>query len=137
MSNNSIFKLLTELSEFINSDDEVQTLDFTKKEDVEKLEKAVETLKDNEFFSALFDDSLFDVLLDKAHKIYEEAHKDDDKGPKRPSSNVSKDVKKTVKVLATQYVAENVEPYVKSLTEEQKNEIIDSLFEFGCWIYNK
>jgi len=137
MSNNSIFKLLTELSEFINSDDEVQTLDFTKKEDVEKLEKAVETLKDNEFFSALFDDSLFDVLLDKAHKIYEEAHKDDDKGPKRPSSNVSKYVKKTVKELATQYIAENVEPYVKSLTEEQKNEIIDSLFEFGCWIYNK
>ena len=137
MSNNSIFKLLTELSEFINSDDEVQTLDFTKKEDVEKLEKAVETLKDNEFFSALFDDSLFDVLLDKAHKIYEEAHKDDDKGPKRPSSNVSKDVKKIVKGLATQYIAENVEPYVKSLTEEQKNEIIDSLFEFGCWIYNK
>ena len=137
MSNNGIFKLLTELSEFINSDNDVQTLDFTKKEDVEKLEKAVETLKDNEFFSALFDDSLFDVLLDKAHKIYEEAHKDDDKGPKRPSSNVSKDVKKIVKGLATQYVAENVEPYVKSLTEEQKNEIIDSLFEFGCWIYNK
>jgi len=135
MSNNGIFKLLTELSEFINSDNDVQTLDFTKKEDVEKLENAVKTLRNNEFFKTLFDDNLFDVLLDKAHKIYEEAHKK--VGPERPSLKASKEVKSIIKGFANQYVKENIEPYAKELTDQQKNDIIDSLFEFGCWIYNK
>ena len=130
--NNSFFKFLNDLSTELN-DGVVETLDFTKKEDVEKLEKAVETLKTNEFFGALFGNDLFDALLDKAHKIYFEAHK----GPKRPSASTPKSVKDNVHRMAVEYVKENIEPYTKELTDQQKNDIIDSLFEFGCWIYNK
>ena len=60
--NNGFFKFLNDLSNELNNG-KVETLDFTKKEDVEKLEKAVETLKTNEFFGTLFGDDLFDTLL--------------------------------------------------------------------------
>jgi len=134
--NNGFFKFLNDLSNELNND-KVQTLDFTKKEDVEKLEKAVETLKTNEFFGTLFGENLFDTLLEKAHQIYFEAHKNDKKVPLRPSLMTSKHIKENVKKLATEYVEITVAPYVKNMDENQKNEIIDSLFEFGCWIYNK
>ena len=130
--NNKFFDFLSNLSNELN-DGVVETLDFTKKEDVEKLENAVETLKTNEFFGTLFGNDLFDQLLDKAHKIYFEAHK----GPKRPSSTTPKSVKDTVSKLAVDYVKENIEPYTNELTDKQKNDIIDSLFEFVCWVYNK
>jgi len=130
--NNKFFDFLSNLSNELN-DGVVETLDFTKKEDVEKLENAVKTLKTNEFFSTLFGNDLFDQLLDKAHQIYFEAHK----GPSRPSSKVVEQVKSRIQNLATEYVKENIEPYAKELTDKQKNDIIDSLFEFGCWIYNK
>ena len=134
--NNAFFKFLNDLSEELNNDT-VQTLDFTKKEDVEKLEKAVEILKTNDFFGTLFGKDLFDTLLEKAHQIYFEAHKNDKKAPQRPSLTTSKQVKDNINKLATEYVETTVAPYIKNMDESQKNEIIDSLFEFGCWIYNK
>ena len=134
--NNSFFKFLSDLSTELNNGT-VETLDFTKKEDVEKLENAVETLKTNEFFGALFGNDLFDQLLNKAHKIYFEAHKNEKKGPQRPSLSTSKLIKDNVHRLATEYVDQIVSPYVKDMSEEQKKDIIDSLFEFGCWVYNK
>ena len=134
--NNKFFNFLNDLSNELNNG-QVETLDFTKKEDVEKLEKAVETLKTNEFFGTLFGDDLFDTLLKKAHQIYFEAHKNDKKAPQRPSSTTSKVIQNNVKKLAIEYVENTVSPYVKGMDEKQKNDIIDSLFEFGCWIYNK
>lgn len=134
--NNTFFKFLNDLSEELNND-KIQTLDFTKKEDVEKLEKAVEVLKTNDFFGTLFGEDLFDTLLEKAHQIYFEAHKNDNRAPQRPSSTTSKVIQNNVKELATEYVENMVSPYVKDMDEKQKNDIIDSLFEFGCWIYNK
>jgi len=134
--NNGFFKFLNNLSQELNNGS-VETLDFTKKEDVEKLEKAVETLKTNEFFGTLFGEDLFDTLLEKAHQIYFEAHKNDKKAPQRPSVTTSKVIQNNVKKLAIEYVETTVTPYVKNMDEKQKNDIIDSLFEFGCWIYNK
>ena len=134
--NNGFFKFLNDLSQELNNGS-VETLDFTKKEDVEKLEKAVETLKTNEFFSTLFGEDLFDTLLEKAHQIYFEAHKNDKKAPQRPSLSSPENVKATVKKLANEYIETTIAPYIKNMDEKQKNEIIDSLFEFGCWIYNK
>jgi len=134
--NNGFFKFLNDLSNELNNGT-VETLDFTKKEDVEKLEKAVETLKTNEFFGTLFGNDLFDQLLEKAHQIYFEAHKNDKKAPQRPSSESPNSVKNTVHKLASEYVEKTIVPYVKNMDENQKNEIIDSLYEFGCWIYNK
>jgi len=134
--NNGFFKFLNDLSQELNNGS-VETLDFTKKEDVEKLEKAVETLKTNEFFGTLFGEDLFDTLLEKAHQIYFEAHKNDKKVPQRPSLSSPENVKAIVKKLANEYIETTVAPYIKNMDEKQKNEIIDSLFEFGCWIYNK
>ena len=134
--NNAFFKFLNDLNEELNNET-VETLDFTKKEDVEKLEKAVETLKTNKFFGTLFGEDLFDTLLEKAHQIYFEAHKNDKKAPQRPSITSPNSVKNSVRKLATEYVESTIVPYVKNIDENQKNEIIDSLFEFGCWIYNK
>ena len=134
--NNGFFKFLNDLSQELNNGS-VETLDFTKKEDVEKLEKAVETLKTNEFFGTLFGEDLFDTLLEKAHQIYFEAHKNDKKAPQRPSLSSPENVKAIVKKLANEYIETTIAPYIKNMDEKQKNEIIDSLFEFGCWIYNK
>ena len=134
--NNGFFKFLNDLNEDLNNND-VQTLDFTKKEDVEKLEKAVETLKTNDFFGGLFGKDLLDSLLEKANQIYIEAHKDDQKAPVRPSSTTPDTIKNSIRKFATEYVDTTITPYVKNMEEEQKNDIIDSLFEFGCWIYNK
>ena len=135
--NNGIFRFLNDLSKELKNTQETQTLDFTKKEDVEKLEKAVDILKNNEFFGSLFGDDLFDTLLNKAHEIYAEAHKNDKKAPSRPSLSSPNVVRNNVRKYANEYVETIVAPYVKDMTTEQKNEIIDSLYEFGCWIYNK
>ena len=134
--NNGFFKFLNDLSNELNQGT-VDTLDFTKKEDVEKLEKAVKTLKTNDFFGTLFGDDLLDTLLEKAYNIYNEAHKNDKKVPERPSTKSPENIKNNIKKLATEYVETTICPYVKNMDENQKNEVIDSLFEFGCWIYNK
>ncbi len=134
--NNGFFKFLNDLSNELNQGT-VDTLDFTKKEDVEKLEKAVKTLKTNDFFGTLFGDDLLDTLLEKAHNVYNEAHKNDKKAPERPSTKSPENIKNNIKRLATEYVDSTICPYIKNMDENQKNEIVDSLFEFGCWIYNK
>ena len=132
--NNTIFNFLNEVSK-LSQNNQVQTLDFTKKEDVEKLEKAVKNLKTNEFFSSLFDTELFDGLLEKAHSIYNEAHKK--KEPIRPSLSCPKNVKDNIYNMANEYVETMVAPYTKKINEQQWKDITDSLYEFGCWMYNK
>jgi len=134
---NKFFNFLNALADDLNDNGVIDTLDFTKKEDVEKLEKAVETLKTNDFFGSLFGEDLFDTLLEKAYKIYNDAHKNEKSAPKRPSLKSPENVKTTIKKLANEYVETTIVPYVKNIDETQKNDIIDSLYEFGCWIYNR
>lgn len=134
---NKFFNFLNALADDLNDNGVIDTLDFTKKEDVEKLEKAVETLKTNDFFGSLFGEDLFDTLLEKAYKIYNDAHKNEKSAPQRPSLKSPENVKNTVKKLANEYVETTIVPYVKNIDETQKNDIIDSLYEFGCWIYNR
>jgi len=133
MNNRGLFNFLSNLADEIHEGSVYDKLDFTKKEDVEKLDNAIEVLKDNDFFNSIFGEDIFDELQSKAHEIYEESNK---KVPTRPSSNVSAKIKTNVHKLATEYVDKNIDPYI-NLTDEQKDEIIDSLYEFGCWIYNK
>lgn len=134
---NKFFNFLNALADDLNDNGVIDTLDFTKKEDVEKLEKAVETLKTNDFFGSLFGEDLFDTLLEKAYKIYNDAHKNEKSAPKRPSLSSPENVKTTVKKLANEYVETTIVPYIKNMDETQKNDIIDSLYEFGCWVYNR
>lgn len=131
--NNIILEWLQDLE---NND--VQKLDFTKKENVEKLENSINALRKNSIFSCFFEDSVFDSLLEKAKKIYNDAHKDVQQ-PVKPSTKVNDTVKKNCFNLANEYVNKLIIPYVKKeiMTEETKNDMIDALYEYGCWIYQK
>ena len=126
---------LFDLTLFENFYNPKNTLDFTKKEDVKKLENAVKTLKENAFFASIFGDEILDKLLKEAHNTYEEANKP--KAPERPSKRVQPSVQSQIKKLATEYIDTMIKPYIKNLNENQYNELIDSLYEFGCWIFNK
>ena len=115
-------------------------LDFTKKEDVEKLHDTVDELKSYDLFSTFFGDEyakFLDLLQDYADKTYEESHKDDVKEPEKPSSKLKNDVmKEKLQKLTSEYVDEVIKPNAK-LTDEQLKSVLEGLFEFACWIYNR
>lgn len=115
-------------------------LDFTKKEDVEKLHNTVDELKSYDLFSTFFGDeytNFLDSLQDYADKTYEESHKDDVKEPEKPSSKLKNDVmKEKLQKLTSEYVDEVIKPNAK-LTDEQIKSVLEGLFEFACWIYNR
>ena len=115
-------------------------LDFTKKEDVEKLPDTIDELKSYDLFSTFFGDEytkFLDSLQDYADKTYEESHKDDVKEPEKPSSKLKNDVmKEKLQKLTSEYVDEVIKPNAK-LTDEQIKSVLEGLFEFACWIYNR
>ena len=115
-------------------------LDFTKKEDVEKLHNTVDELKSYDLFNTFFCDEytkFLDSLQDYADKTYEESHKDDAKEPEKPSSKLKNDVmKEKLQKLTSEYVDEVIKPNAK-LTDEQIKSVLEGLFEFACWIYNR
>ena len=115
-------------------------LDFTKKEDVEKLHDTVDELKSYDLFSTFFGDEytkFLDSLQDYADKTYEESHKDVVKEPEKPSSKLKNDVmKEKLQKLTSEYVDEVIKPNAK-LTDEQIKSVLEGLFEFACWIYNR
>ena len=109
MNNKNLFNFLTGLAKAMNESGEYQQLDFTKKEDVDKLDNAIKTLKGNQFFSGLFGDDLFDGLQEKAHKVYDEAEKkrkeeeEKKRVPERPQLTVSPEIRKNITNLACEY----------------------------------
>lgn len=137
MNNNNLFSLLAGIAKAMSESGNYNKLDFTKKEDVEKLDNAIETLKKNEFFSSLFDFDLFDELQKKAHKIYNDAKKEEEKKkvPTRPQLLVSDKIKKNITDLACTYMNTMILPYT-NLNEKQVEDILNGLIDFGCWIYN-
>jgi hypothetical protein len=136
MNNKNLFNFLTGLAKAMNESGEYQQLDFTKKEDVEKLDNAIKTLKENQFFSELFGNDLFDGLQEKAHKVYEAAHKDDKKVPTRPQLLVSDAIRNNITNLACEYLNTMILPY-SNLKEKQVEDILNGLIDFGCWVYKK
>jgi len=138
MNNNNLFKFLSNLMEEITNNQKVQQLDFTKKEDVEKLDNTIKFLKENKFLSSFFNNDIFEELQDKAHKIYEDSLKNQKKEqPQRPSDEIPEKIKNNIHKLAKEYVDTTINPYIDNLSETQYNEIIDSLSEFACWMYKK
>lgn len=115
-------------------------LDFTKKEDVEKLHDTIDELKSYDLFSTFFGDEytkFLDSLQDYADKTYEESHKDVVKEPEKPSSKLKNNVmKEKLQKLTSEYVDEVIKPNAK-LTDEQIKSVLEGLFEFACWIYNR
>ena len=141
MNNKNLFSFLTGLAKAMNESGDYQQLDFTKKEDVDKLDNAIKVLKENQFFGNLFGTELFDGIQEKAHKIYEEAEKkrkedEEKKHPIRPQLAVSEKIRKNITDLACEYLNTMILPYA-NLKEKQVEDILNGLIDFGCWIYNK
>ena len=130
---NTLLEIMKDLLENNN----VEKLDFTKKEDVEKLENAINKLRKNSIFSFFFEDEAFDNLLNRAKQIYNEAHKK--QTPVKPSTKINDNIKKNCHKLASDYVESMIIPYIDKslLNNDSKNEMIDALYEFACWIYKK
>lgn len=163
-----LVKLLTndfnfsELSEIFNpTNTVVNKLDFTKKEDLDKLNEFVQSVKElNETstdnwlgnIAKLFvtDEllSTLDTILDEANKTYNEAHntkKVIDKStvkvetetvPVRPSKEVPETVKTQIGNLVVNYLSEKIIPN-GNFTSEQLKSIGDGLQEFACWVYTR
>ena len=100
----------------------------------------IDELKSYDLFSTFFGDEytkFLDSLQDYADKTYEESHKDDVKEPEKPSSKLKNDVmKEKLQKLTSEYVDEVIKPNAK-LTDEQIKSVLEGLFEFACWIYNR
>lgn len=165
---NDLFALLSKdkLSN-VGNDVVVNKLDFTKKEDLDKLVEAVETFKKADsgllgMVKTFVGDSLnntLDNVVKAAQQEYAKAHKDDKvttkalKGvvPVRKEIDKSAEEKqiparpstKTPEEMQEQIyklVQEYISEKIKptsKLTDEQYKSISDGLFEFACWIYNR
>ena len=133
--NNILLELMKNIDNLENNEN---VLDFTKKEDIEKLEKAIIELRKNSLFSCFFEDEIFYKILNKAKKIYNDAHKQPAQ-PIKPSTKVNNDIKNNIHNLANEYVNTFIVPYInkEAMTDEIKHDMIDALYEFGCWVYQK
>ena len=144
MNNNNLFSLLSGIAKALNESGEIHQLDFTNKEDVDKLDNAIKVLKENQFFGNLFGTDLFDGIQEKAHKIYEESEakkkrkeeEEKKKYPIRPQLTVSDQIRKNITDFACEYLNTMILPYA-NLKEKQVEDILNGLVDFGCWIYNK
>lgn len=122
-----------------NSD--IEKLDFSKKEDVEKAEKILNEAK--EWFGELFNTDTIDYLMDKIHEIYEKKQEElkkkeeQKKLPVQPSTEVSEKVKNNITNMAVEYVDTMIYPNIDNFTEDKRKSVIDALVDFACWMYKK
>lgn len=151
----------------VGKDVVVNKLDFTKKEDLDKLVEAVDTFKKADsgllgMVKTFVGDSLNDTLdnvVEAAQQEYAKAHKDDTVKPKALTGTIP--VRKEIDKSAVKpgiparpsdktpdeiqhNLVKLVNDYVTekieptaNLTEEQIESVSDGLFEFACWIYNR
>lgn len=165
---NDLFALLSKdkLSN-VGNDVVVNKLDFTKKEDLDKLVEAVETFKKADsgllgIVKTFVGDSLnstLDNVVKAAQQEYAKAHKDDTVTTKALSGviPVRKEIDKSAEEKQIpvrpstktpeemqEQIYKLVQDYISEkikptakLTDEQYESIGDGLFEFACWIYNR
>lgn len=105
-------------------------LDFTKKEDLDKLDNAIEDLKNNKLFMTFVDDGLLDEIKEQAHRIYNESQQ-------KKETDVPETVKNTIINLATEYVNTKIAPEMDTLNATTYKAIVDTFADFGTWIYKK
>lgn len=130
---------------------EVEEMDFSKKENVDKIVNAVNEIKNesNGLYSIVktfIGEDVLNEVVKYAQQEYAKSHLDDEvkattnvpakTTPSRPSDNVSDEYKKQINKLATEYVDSMVKPY-STLTDEAYNNVKDGLFEFACWLMNR
>ena len=135
------------LKHLLDSVNEDERLDLTKKEDVEKFHEKINELRENEAFLALtqifgydLTDELdeLDKFADNTFQKAEEKRKQEEKKIERPSTKLTTEQGLQIHKLVQEYVDTMVRPFNNGvLSNAQINDAYAGLYEFAAWIINK
>ena len=135
------------LKHLLDSVNEDERLDLTKKEDVEKFHEKINELRENEAFLTLtqiFGYDLADELdeldkfADNTFQKAEEKRKQEEKKIERPSTKLTTEQGLQIHKLVQEYVDTMVRPFNNGvLSNAQINDAYAGLYEFAAWILNK
>ncbi len=133
-----------QLLEEILDEPKVEKLDLSKKEDVEKLNKNIEDMKqlidESPFLQSFID--IFNPLIEELTKELKQKEEEIDEHPEtevsdRPMDNVPEKIKNNITNYAVEYFDTMIYPSLVQLDEKKRKDIIEALTDFGCWLYNK
>lgn len=135
------------LKHLLDSVNEDERLDLTKKEDVEKFHEKINELRENEAFLTLTQIFGYDLTneLDELDKFAdntfqkaEEKRKQEEKKIERPSTKLTTEQGLQIHKLVQEYVDTMVRPFNNGvLSNAQINDAYAGLYEFAAWILNK
>lgn len=135
------------LKHLLDSVNEDEILDLTKKEDVEKFHEKINELRENEAFLTLtrifgydLTDELdeLDKFADNTFQKAEEKRKQEEKKIERPSAKLTTEQGLQIHKLVQEYVDTMVRPFNNGvLSNAQINDAYAGLYEFAAWILNK
>ena len=135
------------LKHLLDSVNEDERLDLTKKEDVEKFHEKINELRKNEVFLTLaqifgydLTDELneLDKFADNTFQKVEEKRKQEEKKIERPSTKLTTEQGLQIHKLVQEYVDTMVRPFNNGvLSNAQINDAYAGLYEFAAWILNK
>ena len=135
------------LKHLLDSVNEDEKLDLTKKEDVEKFHEKINELRENEAFLTLtqifgydLTDELdeLDKFADNTFQKAEEKRKQEEKKIERPSTKLTTEQGLQIHKLVQEYVDTMVRPFNNGvLSNTQINDAYAGLYEFAAWILNK
>ena len=135
------------LKHLLDSVNEDEKLDLTKKEDVEKFHEKINELRENEVFLTLtqilgydLTDELdeLDKFADNTFQKAEEKRKQEEKKIERPSTKLTTEQGLQIHKLVQEYVDTMVRPFNNGvLSNDQINDAYAGLYEFAAWILNK
>ena len=135
------------LKHLLDSVNEDERLDLTKKEDVEKFHEKINELRENAEFLTLaqifgydLTDELneLDKFADNTFQKAEEKRKQEEKKIERPSTKLTTEQGLQIHKLVQEYVDTMVRPFNNGvLSNDQINDAYAGLYEFASWILNK
>lgn len=127
--------------------EDVEKLDLSKKEDLDKFNKTLDELekltKDNVLFSCIINDDFIQNARKLALEVYNK--KNQDKLDKEKDENVfpsskieNVETKMQIHRLTQEYVDTMLKPYMEEgeNTTNNINNAYTALYEFACWIYS-
>ena len=142
MINDICFDGLESFIDSLNSINKIGTtiktkkLDLSKKEDVDQAKNFIESVENNKFLMALIGENNIKSIKDHINECYAKIEKENNL--LRPSLSTPENAKEGIAKLVQEYTSKMIFPHVKNIiTDKQKRDIVDSLYEFACWMYNK
>ena len=135
------------LKHLLDSVNEDERLDLTKKEDVEKFHEKINELRENAAFLTLAQIFGYDLtnelneldkFADNTFQKAEEKRKQEEKKIERPSTKLTTEQGLQIHKLVQEYVDTMVRPFNNGvLSNAQINDAYAGLYEFAAWILNK